>query len=270
MSWPRLVALATIGLVLAGCATAGSATGSAASVTRPANGLTIYGAASLKGVLVRVADVYPASHPGILLTISTDSSAALEAKIEQGAPADVFLSADTKNPQTLIARGLADQAVPFATNTLTIVVPAANPGRIRSPIDLARAGVKIIAAGEAVPITTYANLLVRNLARRPGYPAGFAAAYEANVVSREDNVGAIVSKMALGEGDAGIVYVTDARASAQVATVDLPPGANVAATYAATVVKGSRQADAAQAFVRWLAGPDGQAILAEFGFGAPA
>jgi len=286
---PRLIASAAFALVLSGCAATGPASGaapaapttgpsvmpSAASVASPASSLTIYGAASLKEVLARLAVDYPAGHPGIALTVSTDSSAALEAQIEQGAPADVFLSADTRNPQRLVARGLAAEAVPFARNVLTIIVPragagGANPSGIHDPIDLGRRGVKIIAAGDAVPITTYARQLVANLAREPGYPAGFAAAYEMNVVSREDNVGAIVTKVALGEGDAGIVYATDARSSTQVATIDLPAGANVVATYAGALVASSRRPDAGRAFLHWLAGPEGVSILAEFGFLPPS
>jgi molybdate transport system substrate-binding protein len=278
-------AAVALAFAVSGCATAGHVPGSAAngapsataspgasvgaSVASTTSGLTIYGAASLKGALARVAVAYPAGHPGIGLTVSTDSSAALEAQIEQGAPVDVFLSADTKNPQKLIAKGLAAEAVPFARNLLTIIVPTTGgggAGPIRSPVDLGRRGVKIIAAGDAVPITSYAHQLVANLAAQPGYPAGFAAAYEANVVSREDNVGAIVTKVALGEGDAGIVYVTDARSSTLVAAVDVPPAANVVATYAGAVVTSSQRADDGRAFLRWLAGADGQAILAEFGF----
>jgi molybdate transport system substrate-binding protein len=282
----RLIALATTGLALSGCALAAPATGPAASRDRAsavafaapsatlaaasaASGLTIYGAASLKGVLARVAVDYPASHAGIALTVSTDSSAALEAQIEQGAPADVFLSADVNNPQKLVARRLADEVVPFAGNILTIVVPAANPGGIHSPIDLARRGVKVIAAGDAVPITTYARQLVANLAREPGYPQDFAAAYGANVVSREDNVGAILTKVSLGEGDAGIVYATDARSSTQVVTVTVPRRANVVATYAGAVIASSQRRNDARTFLRWLAGPGGQEILAAFGFLAP-
>ena len=98
--------------------------------------------------------------------------------------------------------------------------------------------MKIIAAGDEVPITKYATQVVDNLAREPGYPADFAAAYAANVVSREDNVKAVVAKIELGEGDAAIVYVTDAKASTKVATVDIPAGANVPATYAGVVVEG--------------------------------
>jgi molybdate transport system substrate-binding protein len=265
--------LAMAGSVILGCG-AVSPSGSAAPAGLSSLKLTIYAAASLRAALTRVAADYPATHPGTVLTVSTDSSAALEAQIEQGAPADVFLSADAKNPQKLVAIGLAPEAVPFAGNVLAIIVPRTNggsvdPAAVRRPVDLARRGVKIVAAGDAVPITTYARQLVANLAHQRGFPSGFAAAYDANVVSREDNVSAIVSKVALGEGDTGIVYLTDALSSTEVTTVDVPPGANVVATYAGAALKGSRHPDAARGFLTWLAGPGGQAILRQFGFRAP-
>jgi molybdate transport system substrate-binding protein len=252
--------------VVVACSAAGGAP--AASGVPPH--LTVFGAASLKGALDRAETTYERAHPGLTLTISTDSSAALETQIEQGAPADVFLSADTTNPKKLLDNGLGlGAAVPFAGNELTIIVPAGNPAAISSPKDLARSGVKVIAAGDEVPITRYAKQLVVNLGKVAGYPAGFAAAYNANVVSQEDNVKAIVAKVELGEGDAGIVYVTDARASTRVATIDVPDAANVGATYAGVVLKSSANPSAARDFLDWFAGPDGRAILASFGFLPP-
>jgi len=237
--------------------------------TAPA-ALTVYAAASLKGALAKVAQAYQAATPGTTITVSTDSSSALETKIEQGAPADVFLSADTSNPQKLVDKGFASgPVVTFAGNLLTVIVPASNPAGIRTPADLARSGVKVIAAGDAVPITKYAGQLIANLARQPGYPPGFAAAYTANVVSKEDNVAAVVAKVELGEGDAGIVYATDAKSSTKVVTISVPTGANVPATYGGAVVKASQNQAAATRFLAWLAGPDGQAILASLGFLPP-
>jgi molybdate transport system substrate-binding protein len=245
----------------------GSAPGSAAP---PAN-LTIYGAASLSGVLAKVKTAYEAANPGTTLTISTDSSAALETQIEQGAPADIFLSADSTNPKKLVDAGLAaGPVVDFAANKLTVIVPAANPAGIKTPADLAKSGVKVIAAGDAVPITRYASQLVANLAKVTGYPSDFVAAYTANIASKEDNVKAVVAKIELGEGDAGIAYVTDAKASTNVATVDVPDAANIPATYAGVVVEASKSGAAAQAFLTWFAGPEGQAILANFGFLPPS
>jgi molybdate transport system substrate-binding protein len=280
-----IVLVSVVAFVLGACAGAGAASSPAPStaptVAVPSAGptvaaspaaveLTIFGAASLKGALERVRTVYEAEHPGTTVTLATDSSAALATQIQEGAPADVFLSADTTNPQKLVDGGLADgDAVAFAGNELTVIVPIDNPADIRTPADLAMRGVRIIAAGDEVPITRYATTLVDNLAREAGYPADYAAAYAANVASKEDNVKAVVAKVELGEGDAGIVYVTDAVASDNVTTVDVPQGANVPATYAGVVVKTSPHVDAARGFLTWLAGPDGQAILSSFGFLPP-
>ncbi len=262
------IQLVAVAFIVAACWT-GSAlsTGSAPSSTD----LTIFGAASLKGALEKAKPAYEASHPGITLTLSTDSSAVLEAQIEQGAPADVFLSADTSNPQKLVDGGFASGgATDFAGNKLTIIVALDNPADVTTPADLARSGLKVIAAGDGVPITAYAAQLVDNLGDQPGYPPEFAAAYAANIVSKEDNVKAVVAKIELGEGDAGIVYVTDAAASTKITTIAVPDAANVRATYAGVVVKASPNQDAAKTFLDWFAGPDGQAILASFGFLPPS
>ncbi len=248
-----------------------AATSAPSAASAPAAALTIFGAASLQGALAKAKTAYETANPGTTLTISTDSSSALETQIEQGAPADVFLSADTTNPKKLVDAGLADgAAVTFAGNKLTIVVPTANPAGITIPADLAKTGIKVIAAGDTVPITKYATQLVGNLAKQPGYPANFVAAYTANIASKEDNVKALIAKIELGEGDAGIVYVTDAKASTKVKTIDVPDAANVPATYDGVVIKASKNAVAAKAFLDWFAGPDGQAILGSLGFLPPS
>jgi molybdate transport system substrate-binding protein len=281
---PRPAVLVSILLVvLAACSNGGASptagtsapaaptTATSADPSAAPAALTIYGAASLKGALDKVKTAYKAANPGTTLTISTDSSATLETQIEQGAPADVFLSADTTNPKKLVDKGLAAAAaVAFAGNKLTVIVPTANPAGIASPKDLAKIGVKVIAAGDGAPITKYALQLVANLAKEAGYPDDFAAKYSANIASKEDNVKAVVAKIELGEGDAGIVYVTDAKASTKVTTVDVPDAANVPATYAGVVVEASKNAAAAQGFLTWFAGPDGQAILGTFGFLPPS
>ena len=254
------MAVAAVAVVLSSCI------GSPAPTSAPVE-LTVYAAASLKDALEFSAHAYQVDVPSVTVTISTDSSTALRTQIEHGAPADLFLSADTTNPQTLVEAGLTSgDAVPFARNALTIIVPAANPAGIETSADLARAGVKIVAAGDEVPISTYAGQLIDNLAALPGYPSGYAAAYAGNVVSREDNVRAIVAKIGLGEGDAGIVYATDTLAATNVTFVAIPEDTNVYATYAGVVVNASRTVVAAQAFLDWLAGPRGQSILQDFGF----
>lgn len=232
--------------------------------------LTVFGAASLKDALVALTSAYEAATPGTTITIATDSSSTLRTQIEQGAPADIFVSADQKNPRALVDAGLTDgPAVDVAGNTLTVIVPADNPAGIESPADLAVPGVKIVAAGDDVPIADYVGQAIAKLATLPGYPVDYARAYAANIVSGEQNVKAVVAKIELGEGDAAIVYATDARASASVATVAIPDAANVSATYAGVVLAASTRHDQAHAFLAWLAGPVAAPILTGFGFLPP-
>ena len=266
----RSSALVILGVVaLLGCSVGGP-TGGGVRDDPARIELTIFAAASLKGALEDVAGAYAAVAPEVALTFSTGASSALRAQIEQGAPADVLLSADTTQPAALVDDGHTVGAPRiFAGNQLGIIVPSGNPAAIATPADLARPGVKIVAAGDAVPITAYATSLVANLASADGYPRDFDERYAANVVSREDDVGAVVAKIELGEGDAAIVYRTDAVASDSIATVEIPPEANVIASYAAVIIAGTPHADAATAFLDWLIGPAGQAVLARRGFSAP-
>jgi molybdate transport system substrate-binding protein len=201
---------------------------------------------------------------------SFDASSALAAQIRQGAPADVFASADMKNPDALVVAGLTlGPAVPFAENTLAIIVPIDNPASISTPADLANPGVRIVAAGPGVPIASYADQVVANLAKLPGYAVGYAVMVGANVVSREDNVAAVVAKIALGEGDAAIVYATDARTSKDVTAIPIPATANVLATYAAVALTSGANQFFAKGFVDWLKGPVARGILANHGFLPP-
>lgn len=253
----RRLAVPALALLLVACQQSASAS------------LTVLAAASLQDVLDEIEVAYEASVPGTDLLIATDSSAALRAQIEQGAPADVFLAADTANPDALVDAGLGVETVVYAGNSVALIVPMENPARIGSPADLAAPGVQIIAAGPEVPITSYVAEVVANLAELPDYPAAFADAYASNVVSEEDNVRGILTKVALAEGDAGFVYQTDAQSSADVRDIPIPDDANAHAVYGGCVISDSDNPEAAEAFLAWLAGPDGQAILAEYGFIEP-
>jgi molybdate transport system substrate-binding protein len=264
----RRTALA--GAFLALATIVASCSGAADPPTPPSTHLVVFAAASLTRVLQAADPAFESSHPGVTLTVSPGASSALRVQIEQGAPADVFLSADTVNAEALVSDGLASgPAIPFAGNELTMIVPVANPAHLTSPADLARPGIRIVAAGPQVPITKYAGQVVGRLAEQPGYGPDFAARYAANVVSHEDDVSAVVAKVALGEGNAAIVYETDARSSSQVRAIPIPAAANVPATYAGVVVASSAHVADARTFLDWLAGPGGQAILAQFGFLAP-
>lgn len=234
-------------------------------------GITVFAASSLTDAFAELAAAYEASHPGVTVTLAYGGSGALRARIEQGARADVFAAADARDPAALVAAGLAHgPPVSFATNELAVVVPASNPAGLIDPYGLAAPGVKIVAAGEAVPITAYATALLENLEAYRGAQADLIPSYERNVVSREDDVRAALAKVVLGEADAAIVYATDARSAGEaVGVLPLPPGTNVRATYAAVVPADAPQPGAAAAFLAWLGGPRAQGILASFGFGVP-
>jgi molybdate transport system substrate-binding protein len=236
---------------------------------RPRPDVTVFAAASLRDAVGAAAAEYRL-RGSVPVMVSTDSSATLRTQIEQGARADAFLSADTANPEALAAAGLVDGlVVPFAGVRLAIVVPADNPAGIATPFDLGRTGLKIVAAGPSVPITAYATALLENLAAMPGAPADLVSAYEANVASREDNVRVALAKVELGEADAAIVYASDAAGSSAVVAIDIPTEANVVATYAGAVPTTAANRDGGHAFLDFLLAPDGQAILARFGFEPP-
>ncbi len=271
MRAPRALVASLLAVLVAGCAVNGAAgpgsptPGSGERVT-----LTVFAAASLKDAFEDVRTAYAGVAPATTLELSFGASSALRAQIEQGAPADVFASADTTQPAALVASGLTDGPVrPFAANTLVIVVPSDDPAGIHGAADLARPGVRVVAAGPGVPISAYADRAIAALAAEPGYPSDFATRVAANVVSREEDVRAVLAKVELGEADAALVYATDAAASPRVRSIALPTEARVRATYGAVVVKGSRQPAAARAFLDWLTGAEGRSVLERAGFLAP-
>jgi molybdate transport system substrate-binding protein len=264
-----LATLAAIAAVIAACTQASEARSNAPSGQASAE-LTVLAAASLTDAGAALEAAYEDANPGIDLTFSFDSSSALRGQVEAGAAADLFLSADAQNAQTLEDAGLTTgEQVPFASNLLAIVVPSDNPGGVETWQDLANPGLPIIAAGEDVPIQQYADEAVANLGAEADAPEGYADAVAANIVSREDNVRAVLARIELGEGDAAIVYVTDAASSDAVEAVEIPDPANVPATYVGVVLSETHAEGAAAAFLAWLTEVEAQGILADFGF-APA
>jgi len=253
-----IMAALALGLV-SGCAGADGGR----EATHDDLGLTIFAAASLRDVLAELEPRFEAAHPGVGLTIAYDGSNILAAQIREGAPADVFVSADTERPSDLAAAGLtAASPVPFARNHVALVVPVQGR-KVMAAEDLADAGVRIVAAGPGVPISSYAAQALEQLAARRPDGEDFLARVEANTASREDNVRAALAKVELGEGDAALVYASDARSSRLVREVALPPGVEVTADYAAVQVT---DRPAAAEFVAWLRGPEASAALSAAGF----
>lgn len=232
--------------------------------------LTIYAAASIGPTVQRAVERYASAVPNLEVVTSTGSSAALRVQIEQGAPADLFLSADVKNAQTLADAGIAESPlIPFARTVLTIIVRPGNPLGIRIVADLAKPGVRVAAAAEGVPVTSYVAQLLEAQAGRGGNPPDLVARIASNVISEEEDVQAVASRVRLGEADAAIVYEVVSFGARDLETIAIPDDENVEAVYAAAVIAKSSQRDGARAFLAWLTGPDGSALLTDSGLRLP-
>jgi molybdate transport system substrate-binding protein len=228
-----------------------------------AEGLTVFAAASLRDVVDELERAWLDEHPDVPLTVATEASNVLAAQIREGAPADVFMSADMLRPQQLTDAGLtAADPVPFAGNHISLVA-ALGAVDVQVPADLAQPGIRIVGVSEGVPITGYTHEVSSGLAATMTQPQVFAEAIAANVVSREDNVRAALAKVELGEGDAAFVYATDARGSSDVREVPLPRSADVTATYAVVQVSDH---PAAADFVAWLGDPVATNVITDAGF----
>ena len=212
--------------------------------------LTVYAAASLT-------DVFPKIDPSPRYSFA--GSNMLAAQIQQGAPADVFASANLTLPTQLNAKGFCGKPVVFTRNTLVVVVPKSNPAGIHSVYDLTKPGIKLVIAGPGVPVGSYTLQILKNM--------GLSVAVLKNVVSQETDVREVLSKVALGEADAGFVYSTDAKTvSGQVLALKVPAWAQPKVQYAICIVSSSTNKQAAQAFVNKIVGPVGQAKLLAAGF----
>jgi molybdate transport system substrate-binding protein len=228
----------------------------------------VYAASSLTRSFQTLGRAYEAAHLDVKVVLAFDSSSALRARIEQGAPADVLASAGGDAIDRLVRAGeTRGAAVAFARNRLALIVPADNPAGIRRAEDLARPGARVVAAAEGVPITSYAAEFLARVATSPHAPAGFVAKVQANVVSREDNVRAVLAKVQLGEGDAAIVYDTDAHDARDVRSIPLGD-INVTVVYSAIAVASGASGERGMEFVRWLRDPPAQKILRAARFGA--
>jgi molybdate transport system substrate-binding protein len=245
-----------------------------AGATRPSQAqqpgeLTVFAAASLKDAFSEVAGVLARRNPPIAVRYNFAGSQQLVLQLQQGARADVFASADQRLMQTARDGGLvAGTPAIVARNRLLVITPAANPGRVDRLQDLSRRGLKLVLAAEAVPAGKYAREALGRLTAAPGFGSDYSGRVLRNVVSHEENVKAVVTKVQLGEADAGIVYVSDVTAAVRhaVHVIEIPDQYNVIATYPIAVLQGTGQPDAARAFVEFVLSAEGQAILARQGF----
>jgi molybdate transport system substrate-binding protein len=232
-------------LLIAGAAAAGASKHASSRVS----GITVYAAASLTDVFPQI-DSAP--------KYSFGASSALAAQITQGAPADVFASANTTIPDQLFAKGLVQKPVVFTRNRLVLVVPTSNPAGIHSVYDLKKPGVKLVIAAPAVPVGSYTLQVLKQM--------GLTSVLS-NVVSRESDVRSVLSKVALGEADAGFVYSTDARTvPGKVTVLKIPAWAQPKVTYSMAVVSSSGNKTAAQQFITEVLSKAGQKKMLAAGF----
>ena len=230
--------------------------------------LTVYAAASLTDAFKELGKKFDADHPGLTTRFNFAGSQQLALQIEQGAPADVFASADQRWMSYATEKGLiGGEPSVFARNRLVAIVPRTNPARIGSLQDLTHRGIKLVVPAEAVPAGKYSRETLQNLASAPGFPPEYNRRVLANVVSQEENVKAVVAKVQLGEADAGLVYRSDVTPAVArfVRVFEIPDPYNVIATYPIAVLKTARNPEAARQFVALVSSDAGQRVLQRHG-----
>ena len=250
---------ATVALGLAGCASAAPAASPSPTEDSLEGSITVFAAASLKGTFTDLAERFEAANPGTTVELNFAGSADLVTQITEGAPADVFASADEKNMAKLTEADLVDgEPVDFATNVLEIAVPPANPAAIETFDDLAAPGVKLVICAPEVPCGA-ATVKVEQ-----------ASGVTLSPVSEESSVTDVLGKVLSGESDAGLVYVTDVIAAGDtVDGIEFDESAEAVNTYPIAALTDADGSDVAAAFVAFVTGEAGRAVLTAAGFGLP-
>jgi molybdate transport system substrate-binding protein len=254
------VVVAALLPVLFGCGGSGGSEGSGESA------LTVFAASSLTDAFGELKDNFEEENSGTEVALNFAGSSTLLTQLEQGAPADVFASADEAKMDAAIRDGLAEAPQTFARNRLTVIVAAGNPAGIESYRDLARPGITLVLAQDEVPVAQYAkeSLTKANAV----YGSDFSERMLSNVASREADVKAAANRVAVGDADATIVYTSDATPSLRerVETIEIPEELNVVATYPITVLEGAQSPELAQQWVDLVLSDEGQRVLESYGF----
>lgn len=255
---------------LVGCGGASGSGGGTSQTTSGEQGssgtLTVLAASSLTDAFGELATTFEEQNPGTKVSTSFGGSSELLTQIQQGAPADVFASADEAKMDTAVRDNLVNTPQNFARNRPVLIVPKDNPAGIQGLQDLAKPGTKIVLAQDGVPIAEYAKQILSNADSE--YGGDFDQQVMNNVVSREANVRASANRVALGEADATFVYITDITSDIedQVKVLEIPEDLNVIATYPIATLKESTNSELAQKWVDLVLSDEGQGVLEKYGF----
>jgi molybdate transport system substrate-binding protein len=229
--------------------------------------LTVFAAASLTDAFSEIGTAFEAANPGVKVTFNFGSSQTLRTQIEEGAPVDVFASANTKEMDALGTANFIAQDIPqfFLTNKLVVILPTDNRAGITTLEDLAKPGIKLVLAAEEVPVGKYSREAFDKM--NASFSPDFKDKILANVVSNEENVKQVVAKVQLGEADAGIVYTSDAVAAPELKTIEIATDVNVVAKYPIAPLIESANSELAAQFVEYVLSLEGQTVLKKWGFG---
>lgn len=263
-----LTVTAASALLLASCgggdtsstAASSASLSSSSSSSAQQQTLTVFAAASLKTTFTQLGKQFETAHPGTTVKFNFAGSSDLVTQITEGAPADVFASADEKNMAKATDASLTEgQPVNFATNVLEIATPAGNPAKVTSLADLAKPGLKVVLCAPQVPCGAAAAKVEQ------------AAGVDIKPVSEENSVTDVLGKVTSGEADAGLVYVTDVTtAGSQVSGVTFPESAQAVNTYPIVALKDAADASLAKEFITYVTSTEGQSVLSAAGFGKPS
>lgn len=270
--WLFRIACAVIALALAGCAGVTPQAGSTATSTGEGQTtLTVMAAASLTEPFKAAAEQFQKEHPGVQVVFNFAGSQQLAQQLASGAPADVFASANLRQMAAAVEAGRVTSGSEriFARNRLVVVTPRDNPAGILKLEDLAQAGIRLVLAAQEVPAGQYTLEFLEKASQEDALGENYRAAVLGNVVSYEENVRAVLTKVRLGEADAGIVYYSDSVSDAgHVQRVEIPEALNPMAEYPIAAVSDSQNADLAEAFVDFIVEGGGRLPLAAYGFDA--
>jgi molybdate transport system substrate-binding protein len=232
--------------------------------------LTVLAAASLTESFTELGQLFESQNPGVTVSFNFAGSQQLAQQLDEGADADVFASASKKYMDAAIESKnvIADDTKTFAKNRLVVIFPKDNPAGLMELKDLTKTGVKLDLADKVVPVGQYSLDFLDKAVKDPGFGPQFKDNVIKNVVSYEDNVKTVLNKIVLGEADAGIVYITDItpEAAKKVGTIEIPDSLNTIASYPIAPISDSKNPELAKAFVALILSPDGQAIMAKYGF----